>query len=295
MGRRSIFDMNRVSNFFSQKVSVCGNCFNLGQSAFRATALVLDTTYACKRVWASSKTLPLSEKRFWQKVKEVPTITQKDGPIVVRGVEMFPSLSAAKREIFLSCTHRSEYVKTYLIQSDLKGTVLDLGCGVGANSIPLFRKGWKVVALDSDPEIMAVYSATTIRAIVVDKILSGYKSSIPIIGDIVTSKYPENVDAVICVDVLPYITPEHLKVTIDKIFGSLRPGGQFVGTLFFQSNIEKDPFFELMGKLGAHFCPGKEFAREIITRSGFQIKAQREMIEGLSYPHIWEFLAIRPE
>lgn len=50
-----------------------------------------------------------------------------------------------------------------------------------------------------------------------------------------------------------------------------------------------------MGKLGAYFYPDKEFAREIITRSGFKIMKETERQEGgsFSHSHCLEFLTVK--
>jgi hypothetical protein len=51
-----------------------------------------------------------------------------------------------------------------------------------------------------------------------------------------------------------------------------------------------------MNKLGAHFYPGKDFARQIITRSGFEIMKDIERQDAgfFSSRHCLEFLAVKP-
>ena len=231
----------------------------------------------------------LSNERFWRKVEEVPT-KAKEGPIVFQGRELFSSLAECKRNIFLTCTKQSEFVRTSLIESDFKGTVLDLGCGLGANSIPLYsEKGCKVIAIDNLPEVIKVYSDNV-------RILSNRTSNKEpniITGDIVVYEYPENVDAVIGVDILPYIAPANLKMVMEKIFNALRPGGKFVGTLFF--NSAENVFLDMMGKMGSHLYPDKEFVGEIVTRSGFQMKLQHLRDDNLPFPPFcFEFVAEKP-
>ena len=241
--------------------------------------------------------LTLSDDRFWGQVEEVPTIAEDEGPIVMQGHTLFPSLAAGKREMYLSCSQTSEYVETYLVHSDSKGTVLDLGCGIGANTIPLFQKGWKVIAIDNHYEAIESCVDNIAKAFLFS-MLSGNVPSVDspsiITGDIITNEYPENMDAVVCVDVLPYLPPPHLKATMEKIFRALRPGGQFVGTVFFKPTSHESPFTELMGKLGAHFYPGIESAREIVTRSGFLIKTEKERNDSNAQSHCLEFLAEKP-
>ena len=83
---------------------------------------------------------------------------------------------------------------------------------------------------------------------------------------------------------------------MDKIFQALRPGGQFIGTIFFTPNKANNPLVEAMKKIDAHFYPNKSFAREIITQSGFLIKNETERRDGglFSQSHCLEFLAVKP-
>lgn len=247
---------------------------------------------------ASSKTEALSEERFWSKVEEASTKLNEEAPVVIQGKTLFPSLKEARREMALNCSKHSAYVATYFMEAQDKRTVLDLGCGLGVNSLPLLQKGWEVTAIDKLPEAINLYNL---------KFLCLFASNKPpltkptvVMDDIVTCAYPENVDAVICVDVLHYIPPMHLKNTLKKIFQAVRPGGQFIGTLFFLPSELRDRsqvsgvLVEFLTKLGAHFYPGKEFTREIITRSGFKIVADRERDDGGQTPPCLEFLAEKP-
>ncbi|VHO02644.1 class I SAM-dependent methyltransferase [Candidatus Rhabdochlamydia sp. T3358] len=303
--------MSTITNYLSQEISMFGYSFTLGEALVTATAtttaLAVVTTCVFKKICNSfPKPLPLSKEKFWQIVKTVQTTAGKEEePVVIQGKELFPTLKEGKLEMSLSCNGLSGYVKSYLTE---KGTVLDLGCGIGANSIPLYQKGWKVTAIDQEAESIKRYDERALRALFTFSRETCETSPHAITGDITTYEYPENVDAVICVDVLPYISPADLRKTLKKIFKALRPGGKFVGTLFFQPRSEKRPVAEFLGKLGAHFYPDKNFASEIITRSGFQIKQQRvrkekesilsfawlDALTGRDSSACLEFLAIKP-
>ncbi len=289
--------MSTITNYLSQEISMFGYSFTLGEALVTATATATATTTALAVVTTcvfkkTCKPLPdwslLSKEEFWQIVKTVQTTAGKEEePVVIQGKELFPTLKEGKLEMSLSCNGLSEHVKSYLTE---KGTVLDLGCGIGANSIPLYQKGWKVTAIDQEAESIKRYDERALRALFTFSRETCETSPHAITGDITTYEYPENVNAVICVDVLPYLPPADLKKTLEKIFKALCPGGKFVGTLFFQPRSEKMPVSVLLGKLGAHFYPDKNFASKIITLSGFQIKEQRVREDQICL----EFLAVKP-
>lgn len=243
-----------------------------------------------------AKSQEISEERFWSKVEETSIKLSGEGPVVLEGQEIFPSLAVAKRECALSCTKGSEYVNTYFIQSAQIRTALDLGCGMGTNSIPLLQRGWTITAIDKLPEAISLYNLHVLTTLGTNMPVRTNPKTL--VEDIVTYPYPENVDAVICVDVLPYVPSIHLKNTLRKIYKALKPGGQFIGTLFIRPTgplPRKDQLvIELLSKLGAHYYPGKEFAHEIIARSGFIIKAERERNDGPSKALCVEFLAEKP-
>lgn len=235
-------------------------------------------------------TLHLSDEDFWNKVGNVPTIVNEDDPVVL-GNTTFSNLAEVRQDMAMACSKTSDYVKKYLIQSDFKGAVLDLGCGIGANAIPLIAKGCQLTVIDREAKVIKEYKRNEKRLFSAYHVRPLHRAK-SVVGDITTEPYPANIDAVICVDTLPYLLPSQLRTTMHKIFQALQPGGKFVGTIFFKTSRENSPHIDAMGKLGAHFYMDKDFAREIITRSGFQIKKEREhQYDGFS---CLEFLAEKP-
>lgn len=272
--------MNIVPKCLYQEISIFGYRFHLGQALVLTAALSVVTACALKRLWRSTpRKLRSAEENFWLKVKEVPTFVQKEGPIMLGHRQIFSSFEEGRLQMSLHSTKVSEHVAT-VIQSRSIGTVLDLGCGVGANSIPFYQKGWDVVGIDIEPKVIQIYSR---------KVIQGKNALTLISGDITDCRYPENVEVVVALDVLSYIPPTHLKTTINKIFLALRPGGKFIGSLFFRNDSEKNDTIELMGKMGGHLYPGIEFLRNIVTRSGFQIEREK-----LRNPNCFDFLATKP-
>lgn len=287
-----------IAPILSQDVPVFGYRINIGQALTTVLALSAVTIYLVRKICfraEQNKSLS-SDKTFWNTVEKFPTVTNESDPVVI-GNTTFSNLAAAQKEMVVSCTKISDYVKKYLVQSRFKGTVLDLGCGIGANALPLVAKGCHVTIIDRQEDAIMAYNGKEMYLFLRNMFsCDGLQQAQSIVGDITEHAYPENIDAVICVDTLPYIRPSKVKRTMDKIFQALRPGGQFVGTIFFKPKKANGPFVEVMGKLGAHFYPDKDFAREIITRSGFQITKETERRDRgfFSHSHCLEFLAVKP-
>jgi SAM-dependent methyltransferase len=255
-----------------------------------ATICIIAKTCFCYRKSASA----LSEKTFWQVVEKSPMAINEKSPIVIGGTS-FPNLAAAQKSIALSCTKMSDYVYKHVIQSSFQGTVLDLGCGIGVNSIPLTAKGCQVTIIDQEKDAIAACYALQANLRRISPNYCDLKAPYSIVGDITDVAYPERIDAVICVDTLPYIRPSKLKATMTKIFQALRPGGLFIGTIFFIPKKPNDSVIIAMRKCGVYFYKDKDFAHEIITRSGFAIKKETERQDHERIPsHCLEFLAVKP-
>jgi SAM-dependent methyltransferase len=101
-------------------------------------------------------------------------------------------------------------------------TILDLGAGKGETAAELTLKGYKIIALDNNPEVLA-----TLNQLPGIQIISATLPSIPLIKPI---------DAVWCANTLPWLTAEAQQATIHAASNLLKPNG-----IFYCSTRSPDP------------------------------------------------------
>jgi len=104
------------------------------------------------------------------------------------------------------------------------GLALDLGCGAGRDSLALLRAGWKVVALDRDPEALcalqeqaAAYAPGALTAL-----CRTFEDAAPL----------PTVDFINASFALPFCRPEAFADFWMRITQALRQGGLFTGHFF---------------------------------------------------------------
>lgn len=102
------------------------------------------------------------------------------------------------------------------------GLAVDLGSGTGRDTAELVRRGWRVIAIDGEPEAMARLAARTDvdPSMVTTQVARFEDASWPAV-DLVNSSYS-----------LPFVPAEDFGALWGRIAGSLRPGGRFCGQLF---------------------------------------------------------------
>ena len=105
------------------------------------------------------------------------------------------------------------------------GKVLDLGCGMGANSIFLMKQGFEVTAVDKD-------------------INSKLKEKHPKINfiekDILEFDFPEQeYDLVLAINLLHFFNLEDIRLLIDKIIKSLKNNGLLYLQVFSKKDLNK--------------------------------------------------------
>jgi SAM-dependent methyltransferase len=100
---------------------------------------------------------------------------------------------------------------------------VDLGCGDGRDAIELLRRGWSVIAIDSEPVALARLTARP-------DLPAGAKLTAHC-GKFEDLDWPE-VDLVNASFALPICPPERFPALWHKVTASLAPGGRFAGQLY---------------------------------------------------------------
>lgn len=103
------------------------------------------------------------------------------------------------------------------------GTAVDLGCGAGRDTLELLRRGWRVVAVDAEPQAFELLEAAVDPEVRdrLETVLSPFEdASLPTV-DLVNASFA-----------LPFVPPAGFRRTWARILSSLRPGGRFSGHLF---------------------------------------------------------------
>ena len=102
------------------------------------------------------------------------------------------------------------------------GLAVDLGSGTGRDTAELVRRGWRVIAIDGEPEAMARLAARgdLDHTLVTTQVARFEDATWPSV-DLVNSSFS-----------LPFVPAEGFDRVWSKIVGSLRPGGRFCGQLF---------------------------------------------------------------
>jgi SAM-dependent methyltransferase len=102
---------------------------------------------------------------------------------------------------------------------------VDLGCGSGRDTAELLRRGWKVLAIDSEPagidRLAQNVSGIEEGARRLETQVARFEDASWPAADLVNSSYA-----------LPFCPPESFMAVWQRIVASLTPGGRFCGQLF---------------------------------------------------------------
>jgi SAM-dependent methyltransferase len=101
------------------------------------------------------------------------------------------------------------------------GVAVDLGCGSGRDTIELLRHGWRVVAIDSEPEGIRRLRAAIGDDERLETQLTPFEDAMLPPCDLVNASFS-----------LPFCPPERFGALWTRIGDALRPDGRFCGQLF---------------------------------------------------------------
>lgn len=103
------------------------------------------------------------------------------------------------------------------------GFAVDLGCGDGRDTVEMLRRGWRVLAIDSEPEAIARLEARGD--------LENRENLTTLCAKMEDAKWPE-ADLVNSSFALPFVPPERFPLLWQRVIESIRVGGRFAGQFF---------------------------------------------------------------
>jgi SAM-dependent methyltransferase len=103
------------------------------------------------------------------------------------------------------------------------GTAIDLGCGIGIESLELLRQGWRVLSVDLEQEALDYLSGNIPDAV--------KNHSQTFCGSFEDVEFPK-CDFIWAGNCLPFCPAEHLQTVLTRIADALNPGGRFAGDFF---------------------------------------------------------------
>ncbi|MBI1879425.1 MAG: class I SAM-dependent methyltransferase [Chloroflexi bacterium] len=165
-----------------------------------------------------------------------------------------------------------------------KGTesfAVDLGCGAGRDTFALLTGGWRVLAIDQQPEAIERIQAG---------VPSGQKARLQTQVAAFEEVVLPPADLVNATFSLPFCAPQHFARFWNQIITSIRPGGRFAGQFF----GERDSW---AGNTGMTFHTRAQIDRLL---DGFEVELFKEIAEdgqtavGASkYWHVFHIIACK--
>lgn len=202
-----------------------------------------------------------SKDLFWNEVAKTPATYSPERPVIVQGKKMAENAKSMQMKMFSACTQIDPIAQKLFSKPPMK--VLDLGAGVGVNTLPMAKSGAHVTAIDRSRELLTAFSKNSVA-------VGCRKENLRLrCGDITTMKsYDGPFNLVVAIDILPYVPPTTLRSTMEKIQQCLADGGILIGTIF--TTDDPPVVREFMKQLGAHFYEnGREFVTQLLEHSGF--------------------------
>ena len=153
-----------------------------------------------------------------------------------------------------------------LLTLDEGARVLDLGCGTGAITLLLKERGFNVLGLDHDPEMLRVARHTCPEVRFLE-------------ADAADFALEEPVDAVFSNAVLHWLPKKRHKKLLQCVYHALKPGGQFVFEMGAHGNTRavQEAFATALSHHGLSYQPGFYFPRlgryaRRLEKAGFEVE-----------------------
>jgi len=147
--------------------------------------------------------------------------------------------STSRKPCWVTWSYQEPHEKVRTLSHEMKRKgmkrVLDLGCGAGRHTAYLAREGFEVYALDISPEGVE-HTAKRLSE-------EGLQANL-LQADIAALPYPDNFfDCIVSVSVLHHNTTVNIRIAMEEIKRTLRPGG-----LLFTTECAKGDYQEGRGE-----------------------------------------------
>jgi len=166
---------------------------------------------------------------------------------------------------------------------EFKGFAIDLGCGAGVDAAEILRQGWKLLAIDQQPEALELLRQRippALRNHLTGQVATFDQVKLPQ-ADLIWSSLS-----------LPFCPPEHFARLWAEILHALKPGGRFAGDLFGERSYwfqEKGMTFHTEEQARALLAPLRIEFFEVEDRE------RQTATQGVRWMHAFSFIARMPE
>jgi tellurite methyltransferase len=162
-----------------------------------------------------------------------------------------------------------------------RGTVIDLGCGAGNDTLELLRRGWYVLSIDQQPSALKFLERRTPNR---------WRSRLTLLAAPMEGLILPRSDLIYASFSLPFCAPDRFGALWKSIRGGLVPGGHFAGQFF----GDRD---EWSGRRPFSFHSARQ-ARALTK--GYRVELFREIeeegrsFEGPKHWHYFEVILEKP-
>jgi len=152
-----------------------------------------------------------------------------------------------------------------LKQNNADKIAIDLGCGVGHETLELLKKGYRVIAIDSQPQAFDYMKQLPN----LQQFQSQLKTKVSSFENLNFAELPE-VDMIVASFSLPFMKPDDFNRVWTQVKGKIKPGGYFVGNFF-------APDFSFFAEKFRHSMTFHNKLEAIALFNGFEIVGFQEV------------------